>query len=96
MLRTIVLETERYHAGLSVAGSCKESRVIKVLGDYGPSIEPGTFKNKRIRSILREYVADTDNIVPARFKNSDGTRGDVMVGQAAHDLRKVCTRRLSC
>ena len=80
-LRTIVLETERYHARLGVAGTRKKGRVIKVLGDYGLSIEAGTFKNKRIRGILGEDIADADNIVPTRFKNSDGTRGEVMIGQ---------------
>ena len=85
------METERYHAGLSVAGSCKESRVIKVLGDYGPSIEASTFKNKRIRSILREYVADTDNIVSVGLEKGDCARRNVMVGQVTHDLRRVRT-----
>lgn len=91
---TIVLETERYHARLGVVGTRKKGRVIKVLGDYGLSIEAGTFKNKRIRGILGEDVADADNIVPTRFKKSNGTRGDVVVSQVTHDLRRVRPRLL--
>ncbi len=77
-------------------GTRKKGRVIKVLGDYGLSIEAGTFKNKRIRGIgiLGEDVADADNIVPTRFKKSNGTRGDVVVSQVTHDLRRVRPRLL--
>ena len=85
------METERYHAGLSVAGSCKESRVIEVLGDYGLSIEASTFKNNRIRGILREDVADTDNIVSVGLEKSDCAGGNMMVGQVTHGLGRVGT-----
>ncbi len=90
------METERYHAGLDVAGTRKEGRVVKVLGDYGLSIEASTFKNSRIRGILREYIADTDNIVSVSPEKSDCAGGNVMVGQVTHGLRRVGPRLIRC
>ncbi len=88
-LRTIVLETERDITGLGVASTYKKCRVIEVLGDSGSSIKAGMFKNDRIQGILREYIADADNIASASLENSDGARGNMMIGQVTHDLRRV-------